>query len=80
MPSLIPVKVFSKSSGELEAHSSNSSIQFMFLEISIGSFMQMSPQSSPNSVIMVHIPVSVSPLIIARCIGFAPRYFGSNET
>ena len=51
-----------------------------FFVISIGYLRQISPQSSPSSVIIVHIPVSLSPLIIARWIGFAPRYLGRRET
>ena len=39
----------------------------------------MGPVSRPSSMRMMVTPVSVSPAIIARSTGAAPRYFGRSE-
>ena len=39
----------------------------------------MSPVSIPLSIIIVVTPERASPLMMARLIGAAPRYFGKRE-
>ena len=78
-PQYNPNKVCSIIFGDFSPISSHNSSQFMVSDIGITSFLHISPQSKPNSVIIVQIPVSLSPFIIALCIGFAPLYRGSNE-
>ena len=40
---------------------------------------KMAPVSMPSSIIIVVMPVSASPLMMAHWIGPAPRYFGNND-
>ena len=79
LPSTIPISVSSINFGESALIFSYKSTQFISSGISIISLIQTSPQSSPSSVIIVQIPVCLSPLIIALCIGLAPLYFGNND-
>jgi hypothetical protein len=42
-------------------------------------FSSIGPVSSPTSIRMIVMPVSLSPARIARCIGAAPRQRGSSD-
>ena len=58
---------------------SDSASRFSFSSIGMRFITKMSPWSSSSSSFMNPMPVSVSPLSRASCIGDAPLYFGRSE-
>ena len=79
MPLSSPAMVSSRRDAPAAAILSCSVSKLSSGAISTSVFRSISPVSMPFAINMVVIPVTVSPSIIARCMGAAPRYFGRSE-
>ena len=79
VPSCKPRRVETMSLAPSRASRSCSDSKLSSGVISVEAVSSISPVSSPASMSMVVTPLTLSPAIIQRCIGAAPRYIGSSD-